>query len=128
MKVVGFVQNTIKDLMDTNEIVGNVYISAKRNSEYPYCIINVNKVKDVSNIKDAMFICYTTLIIYSRDNDNMINISENIRNCLNNIIGTQNDEFMVKNVTFEQNNLKLFNEINLVWNIDMEFKILVKKL
>jgi hypothetical protein len=130
MKVIDFAQNMIKNAIEADEILENVYISPKRNSEYPYCIIIVESVEDVSNIKETMFVCLVSLDIYDKNTDsNGVNeISENIKNGMNSLINMQNDTFAIKNITFERGNLKLFNELNLVWNIDIKFKFLIKKL
>jgi hypothetical protein len=131
MKVANFVQNIIKTkLSDGCGLISNIYLSPKRDSEYPYCIINVKDIKDASDLRETAFVCLTYIDIYDKNIDNVgiINISEEIKDNLNGILDNQNNDFAVRRVVFERGDLKLFNELNLVWKITLEFKIFVKAL
>jgi hypothetical protein len=130
MKVIDFVQNMVENTLRESEVMDNIYTSPRRNSEYPYCIISVDKIDDSSNVGETIFTCHTSLNIYDRSSDsgNIVNLSEGIRNSLRGIAGNQNDVFLLKNIIFRRSSVKLFNEVNPVWNINIEFEILVKQL
>ncbi|MDR0571711.1 MAG: hypothetical protein LBG48_02550 [Rickettsiales bacterium] len=131
MKIIDFLQSIIKANLDNNcNLISNIYLSPKRDSDYPYCIISVKDVKNNSNIKETVFSCLVSIDVYDKntDNINLISISEEIKNNLDSVLNNQNSNFVVKHITFERGDLKLFNELNLVWKITLEFKALVKML
>jgi hypothetical protein len=132
MKVVEFLQNMIiATLIDNNDIqLENIYLSPIRNSEYPYCIVIVDRIEDVSSISENMFNCNIKIDIYDKSNTNetVVNMSDTLKNNLGNIVGNQSELFYIKNIILKQGKLKLFNEINLVWNVNLEFETLIKQL
>jgi hypothetical protein len=128
MKVISFVQNVIREHL--SERMENVYVTPQRNSDYPYCIIKVNAVKNFDNVGETFFLCDVFLDVYDKnaDNGNLIDIGDGLKNSLGGIIDNQDDEFLVKNIRWKLGNLKLFNEINSIWNIGLNFDVLVKQL
>ncbi|MDR2760542.1 MAG: hypothetical protein LBB09_01710 [Rickettsiales bacterium] len=128
MKVINFIQGVIREHL--NGKIENIYITPRRNSDYPYCIIKVGAIKNLSNVRETFFLCEVCLDIYDKNADNcgLNSAGDELKNSLNGIINNQSDEFLIKNIQWKQSNLKLFNEINSIWNISLNFDVLAKQL
>ena len=107
----------------------NVFSFVEQNTNTPYASLNIKKINEEENFNYRINNLYFELSIFDKgkSNVNIINISKKIKNIILNLIGTDGANFEILDIKFDDTNINLFNEIDSVWNVILNFNLAVKE-
>ena len=129
MKILNDLQKIIYNKLSNIEEI-NVFSCPEKNTNFPYLIINIDNIEIEDNFYNTSYSLILKLLIFDKNesNINIINISEKVKN---NIIELNNNFLnnitKIININFINSELKLFNEINSIWNMSINLNLIIQQ-
>lgn len=133
MEIIQFLQDNIYNLLHKNKNIQieNIFVTPKKNSSYPFLLIQVKNITDESNLKDDIFLSDVVIQIYdkntSKTNKKLLDNAKSVIDTIQELKDINNLYYTIKNINFINANLEVFNEINTIWMTEIVFKIVVQK-
>ena len=127
MKILNDLQKVIFEKLQNIDNI-NVYTCPETNSTFPYIIINMENTEIENNFFQDTYLIHFNTSIFDKgeSNVNILNLSTLVQKYLTELSNTQFNDFNIVDIYFNNLNLKLFNEINSVWNAVLKFNIILQ--
>lgn len=127
MKTLNNLQKVIFEKLQNIENI-NIYTCPETNSTFPYAIINIENTEIENNFFQDTYLINFNISVFdkSESNVNILNLSNLAQKYLMELSNTQFNDFNIIDLYFNNLNIKLFNEINSVWNVVLKFSIILQ--
>ncbi|MDR1499092.1 MAG: hypothetical protein LBS34_02285 [Rickettsiales bacterium] len=123
-----------KLIASTSEHIGklaNISSSPEKNSTFPYLLMVINNVNTEINFNNSKYLLTLAIKIFDKNESNIdiISIADAVQTELLELSGTiTSNNYEIIGMYLADTAVGVFNEINSVWNINLNFKILVGKM
>lgn len=127
MNILSTLQKIIFEKLQNIENV-TIYTCPETNSTFPYITINMENVEIENNFSQNTYIIYFNISVFDKNESNLhiLDLSNTTKEYLMELSNTQLNDFNIIDIYFNNLNLKLFNEINSVWNAVLKFNIIIQ--
>ncbi len=108
----------------------NIVTTSIINSNFPYLIIDINNVEIDKNFNNNYYIANIKIKIFDKNESskNIIDITNDIFNELSNLNNIYIDNNQIIDINLINTEMSLFNEINSIWNCNLNFKIIIENI
>lgn len=108
----------------------NIASSSIINSDFPYLIIDINKIEIDKNFNNNCYIISTKIKIFDKNESsiNITNISDDVFNEILNLATSYIGYNRIIEVNLVNTEINMFNEINSVWNCNLNFNFIIENI
>lgn len=127
MNILNNLQRIIFEKLQNIENI-NIYTCPEINSSFPYLLTNIENVEIENSFSQEIYTIYFNISIFDKNESNLsiLSLSNTVKKHLIELSNTQLNDFNIVDIYFNNLNLKLFNEINSVWNVILKFNIMLQ--
>lgn len=106
----------------------NIASSSIINSDFPYLIIDINKIEIDKNFNNNCYIVSTKIKIFDKNESsiNITNISDDVFKEILNLATSYIGCNRIIEVNLVNTEINMFNEINSVWNCNLNFNFVIE--
>ncbi|MDR2778477.1 MAG: hypothetical protein LBB13_03190 [Rickettsiales bacterium] len=114
--------------IDFSESV-NIYSCPNRNIDFPYILLSFDEYEISRSFNYNLIEVKAKIRIFDKNENNLpvLNITDDVHKAINELFNVSFEDFSITEVSITGNELKLYNEINSVWNNTLNVKLLAKQ-
>jgi hypothetical protein len=107
----------------------NIYSCPSRNTDFPYILLSFDEYEIDRNFNYNLIAVKAKVRIFDRNENSLsiLSISDNVQAGINKLFNVNFEDFSIVDVFITKNELKLYNEINSVWNSTLDVKLVAKQ-
>lgn len=130
MNIINNLQKIIFEKLQNIKENINIYSCPETNSPFPYVILNINKIEIENNFNNNIYSISLTMSVFDKNesNLNILNISNIVKSKLLELSNTKSNTFNIVDINFNNLTIKIFNEINSIWNTNLNFNITLEQI
>lgn len=106
----------------------SIFSYVEKNTNFPYGVVNMENIIEEKNFNYNLYKISLNVNIFDKNksNVNIINITNKIKNNILKLIGINNEYFEILDISYNNNELKLYNDIEGIWSSILKLNIIIR--
>lgn len=129
MHIVQEIQKLVYSFLKNMDNVLNVYSCPNKNVNFPYVIIETDKIEVENNFNNNLYEITVNIKIFDKNETNtqITNTASDIKNEILKLFNIELKNYTIIDVVSTIDNIRMYNELSSVWNEVLGFKFIINE-
>lgn len=129
MHIVQEIQKLVYSFLKNMDNVLNVYSCPNKNVNFPYVIIETDKIEVENNFNNNLYEITVNIKIFDKNETNtqITNTASDIKNEILKLFNIELKNYTIIDVVSTIDNIRMYNELSSVWSEVLGFKFIINE-